>query len=73
MSWISNVMGQVEQIVETQAGFDMIDAGNHYFMVKLDLEEDRTKIIEGGPWMIFLSLLYSATLVPTNCIFGSYH
>ena len=29
-----------------------MSAGNGYFMVKFDLDEDRSKVIDGGPWMI---------------------
>lgn len=30
-----------------------MDVDNGFFMVKFDLEADREKVIEGGPWMIF--------------------
>ena len=29
-----------------------MSTGNVYFMVKFDLPKGRTKVIEGGPWMI---------------------
>ena len=32
----------------------MVDIGHGFFMVKFDIEEDRTKVIEGGSWMIFI-------------------
>ncbi|PNY06441.1 hypothetical protein L195_g002907 [Trifolium pratense] len=32
---------------------DMLDIGHGFFMVKFDLEADREKVINGGPWMIF--------------------
>lgn len=35
------------------AGFEIMDIGNDYYMVKFDEEVDRTKVVEGGPWMIF--------------------
>ena len=35
-----------------QGGFDVLNVGNRYFMIKFDLEVDRSKVIEGGPWMI---------------------
>ena len=34
-------------------GFETIDLGYGYFLTKLDNEEDRTKVLEGGPWMLF--------------------
>lgn len=30
-----------------------MDIGNGFFMAKFDYEEDRNKVINGGPWMIF--------------------
>jgi hypothetical protein len=27
--------------------------GNSFFMTKFDREEDRAKVFNGGPWMIF--------------------
>ncbi|XP_057426536.1 uncharacterized protein LOC130719965 [Lotus japonicus] len=35
------------------ADFDLLDIDNGFFMVKFDLAADRTKVMEGGPWMIF--------------------
>ena len=35
-----------------QAGFDIMDVGNDYFMVKFDTPMDRDKVIMSGPWMI---------------------
>lgn len=32
---------------------DVMDLGHRSFMVKLDSEKDRTKVMEGGPWMIY--------------------
>ncbi|KAG6789901.1 hypothetical protein POTOM_006033 [Populus tomentosa] len=34
-------------------GFELMDIGNGYFMVKFDIAEDRERVINGGPWMIF--------------------
>lgn len=33
-------------------GFELMDVDNGFFMVKFDLEEDRAKVISGGPWMV---------------------
>jgi len=37
-------------------------------MVKIDQVVDKEKIIIGGPWLIFLSLLSSFSLVSWVCI-----
>ena len=36
-----------------QGGFEMVDVGNGFFMVKFDFKEDKHKVITGGPWMLF--------------------
>lgn len=33
--------------------FEIMDVGHGFFMVEFDNEEDRNKVINGGPWMIF--------------------
>lgn len=33
--------------------FDILDVDNGFYMVKFDMAEDRDKVINGGPWMIF--------------------
>ncbi|XP_057442300.1 uncharacterized protein LOC130734026 [Lotus japonicus] len=35
------------------ADFELLDVDNGFFLVKFDLAEDRKKVMEGGPWMIF--------------------
>lgn len=35
------------------AGFEIMDIGNDYYMVKFDTEADCMKVREEGPWMIF--------------------
>lgn len=34
------------------ADMDIMDIGHGFFMIKFDLEADREKVINGGPWMI---------------------
>ncbi|KAH1213844.1 hypothetical protein GmHk_14G041722 [Glycine max] len=46
------------------AGFDILDIGNHFYMVKFDTTEDRQKVIDGGPWMIFYHYLTVQTWTP---------
>nr|XP_029149618.1 uncharacterized protein LOC112756641 [Arachis hypogaea] len=35
-----------------KCGFDLLDVGFEYFMVKFDACEDREKVMLGGPWLI---------------------
>ncbi|WJX69247.1 hypothetical protein P8452_53520 [Trifolium repens] len=35
------------------AGFQLMDIGNGFFMVKFDRAADRETVMDGGPWMIF--------------------
>lgn len=34
------------------ADFDMMNVGNDFYMVKFGLEDDRAKVVDGGPWMV---------------------
>lgn len=34
-------------------GFELLDVDNGFFLVKFDKEEDKRKVMDGGPWMIF--------------------
>ena len=47
-----------------QGGFEMVDVGNGFFMVKFDLEEDRYKVMTGGLWMVFDHYLAIQTWMP---------
>ena len=33
-------------------GFDIIDVGNEYFMIKFECQLDKDKVISEGPWMV---------------------
>lgn len=44
---------RLQRIWKPMAGFDVMDLGNGFFMVKFDEESDRTNVINGGPWMIY--------------------
>lgn len=49
-----NVMkSKLTAIWKLIGGFEMLDVGNGYFMVKFEMADDRDKVINGGPWMIF--------------------
>lgn len=41
------------RVWKPMAGFDIMAIGNSLFMVKFEEEVDRTKVINGGPWMIY--------------------
>ena len=34
------------------SGFDILDLG-FFFIIKFDLEDDRSKVVEVGPWLLF--------------------
>jgi hypothetical protein len=44
---------KLETIWALTGGIDLMDVGNSFYMVKFDGEEDKAKVINGGPWMIY--------------------
>lgn len=38
-------------------GFDLMDVGHGFFMAKFDQENDRQKVMDGDPWIIFDQIL----------------
>lgn len=49
-----NIMkAKLTSIWKLMGGFEIMDIGNGYVMAKSEHEEDRNKVINGGPWMIF--------------------
>lgn len=46
-------MNILEHLWKLKGGFEIMGIGNRFFMVKYDLEVDRSIVIEGDPWMIF--------------------
>nr|TKS03797.1 hypothetical protein D5086_0000149430 [Populus alba] len=46
-------------------GFELMDVGHGFFMVKFDQEIDRMKVMNGGPWMIFDHYLTVRTWSPS--------
>lgn len=44
---------RLTRLWKLSAGFEILDIGNDFFMVKFDTEVDRCKVMDGGPWMIF--------------------
>ncbi|XP_057425871.1 uncharacterized protein LOC130719255 [Lotus japonicus] len=45
-------------------GFDLMDVDNGFYLVTFDREEDKNKVIGGGPWMIFDHYLAVSTWSP---------
>lgn len=43
---------RLTHIWKLSAGFELMDIGNDFFMVKFDVEGDRTKVMDEGPWMV---------------------
>lgn len=53
-----NVMkAKLENVWKLTGGFELMDVGNSYYMVKFDGLEDKNKVINGGPWMIYDHIL----------------
>nr|KYP50882.1 Transposon TX1 uncharacterized [Cajanus cajan] len=44
---------KLQAVWKPTGGFDVIDIGFDYFMVKFDREEDRNKALFDGPWLMF--------------------
>ena len=43
----------MKKLWNPRAGFDILDLGFGFFLVKFDNEEDRITVMDGGPWMLF--------------------
>jgi len=49
-----NIMrDRLHRLWKLSAGFQIMDNGNGYYMVKFDYAADREKVMDGGPWMMF--------------------
>ncbi|XP_020206144.1 uncharacterized protein LOC109791283 [Cajanus cajan] len=44
---------RLKQVWKLHSGFDLMDVGNGFFVVKFEEESAREKVMTGGPWMIF--------------------
>ncbi|GAU41583.1 hypothetical protein TSUD_271920 [Trifolium subterraneum] len=49
----NTMKAKLENVWKLTGGFELMDVGYSYYMVKFDGEEDKNKVINGGPWMIF--------------------
>ena len=48
----ATLLNKLKALWRLKGGFDIMSAGNDHYMVKFDLPEDRSVVMEGGPWMI---------------------
>ena len=55
---------RLQSLWKMQAGFDMQDLGNGFYIVKFDMMEDQLKVMDGGPWMLFDHYLTVCTWSP---------
>lgn len=55
---------RLTKIWKLVAGFELMDIGHGFFMVKFVNEADRALVIDGGPWMIFDHYLTVQTWSP---------
>ncbi|GAU10489.1 hypothetical protein TSUD_421890, partial [Trifolium subterraneum] len=61
-----NVMKtKLESIWNLSGGIELMNVGNSFYMVKFDVEEDKNKVINGGPWMIYDHYLAISNWTPT--------
>jgi hypothetical protein len=44
---------RLQKVWKPQSGFEIMDNGNGFYMVKFDQAADKEKVVTGGPWMIF--------------------
>ncbi|XP_016178012.1 uncharacterized protein LOC107620353 [Arachis ipaensis] len=66
---------RLKGVWRTKGGYEILDVGFGYFLVKFDLLEDREKVFLGGPWMITGSYVavkpWSSSFRPCENTFGS--
>ncbi|XP_025647149.1 uncharacterized protein [Arachis hypogaea] len=66
---------KLKGVWRTKGGYEVLDVGFGYFLVKFDLLEDREKVLLGGPWMITGSYVavkpWSSSFRPCENTFGS--
>lgn len=44
---------RLKSLWKPSGGFDILDLGHGFFLVKFDEKGDRMKVIKRGPWMLF--------------------
>jgi hypothetical protein len=56
---------KLDNVWKLTGGFELMDVGNSYYMVKFDGVEDKNKVINGGPWIIYDHILAVSQWSPT--------
>ena len=44
---------RLKRLWKPSGGFELMDLGHGFYLLKFDLEEDKSKVLDGGPWMLF--------------------
>ena len=44
---------RLKKLWQPSGGCDIVDLGFGFFLIKFDNGDDRGKVVEGGPWMMF--------------------
>ncbi|XP_028066485.1 uncharacterized protein LOC114269382 [Camellia sinensis] len=45
-------VNRIRKLWNLQAGFETLDIGNGFFIVKFEMMEDYSKVFTGGPWIV---------------------
>ncbi|PNX89955.1 hypothetical protein L195_g046078, partial [Trifolium pratense] len=60
----NTMKAKLEQVWKLNGGFQLMNVGNSYYMVKFDEVEDKNKVINGGPWIIYDHILAVSQWTP---------
>ncbi|XP_045798137.1 uncharacterized protein LOC123892394 [Trifolium pratense] len=61
----NTMKNKLETTWKLVGGIELMDIGNAFYMVKFDGEDDKNKVINGGPWMIYDHYLAVSQWSPT--------
>ncbi|XP_028061200.1 uncharacterized protein LOC114264702 [Camellia sinensis] len=48
----ASLLKKIRKVWNLQVGFETLDIGNGFFIVKFEMMEDYTKVFTGGPWVV---------------------
>ncbi|KAI9074335.1 hypothetical protein K1719_043707 [Acacia pycnantha] len=63
-----DLVAHTQSLWQTKGSYHLVDMEKNFFLATFDLEEDYTKVLTGGPWMIFGAYL---TVQPWSLEFDS--
>ncbi|KAI9073481.1 hypothetical protein K1719_044555 [Acacia pycnantha] len=63
-----DLVARTQSLWQTKGSYHLVDMEKNFFLATFDLEEDYTKVLTGGPWMIFGAYL---TVQPWSLEFDS--